>query len=114
MTRVVKVLTAATKARWSGRRRRKAPTSGYTGPVNLPPEALPGIRAAMKKTNSYAWLDDACADDEGEQSVPVYPERIDIGCMGSSPEKLVVCWAGHSAFVASSQHDSGPCNRRKL
>ncbi|KAK9806330.1 hypothetical protein WJX72_010466 [[Myrmecia] bisecta] len=72
MTRVVKVLSAATKARWSGRKRRKTPQSGYTGPVNLPPDALPGIRAAMKKNNSYAWLDGACADeaDNGGAAAP--------------------------------------------
>ena len=68
MTRVVKVLSAALRARWSRRSRNRPPSgvvsSGYTGPVNLPPDVPPhpGIAAAMAKTHSYKWIEGAIQD----------------------------------------------------
>ncbi len=32
------------------------------GPVNLPPDSI-GLRAAMRKTHSYQWLEAACAPE---------------------------------------------------
>ena len=35
----------------------------YTaGPVNLPPDGI-GLRAAMRKTHSYQWLEAACSPE---------------------------------------------------
>ena len=71
MTRVVKVMWAAAKARWrQGRRRREARArTGFGGPVNLPSGGggHPGIAAAMARVHSYEWLQGAVeeADEAG-------------------------------------------------
>jgi hypothetical protein len=64
--RVVKVIKAAIRNSFRRKRPRAAgSSSGYDGPVNLPE----GIAAAMRKTHSYMWLDNAVKDTsapEGE------------------------------------------------
>jgi hypothetical protein len=58
--RVVKVIKAAIKNSFRRKRPQAAAgsSSGYDGPVNLPE----GIAAAMRKTHSYMWLDNAVKD----------------------------------------------------
>ena len=66
MARVVKVLWAATKKRWSRKARRPA-LSSFDGPVNLPPDMEPGFSApGMRKAASYQWLQDAVADAQAD------------------------------------------------
>ncbi|DBA89647.1 hypothetical protein WJX79_009961 [Trebouxia sp. C0005] len=59
MTRVVKVLWTASRAQGKKTDRRQITGNDYTGPVNLPPDST-GLRAAMRKTHSYQWLEAAC------------------------------------------------------
>ena len=64
MARVVKVVCAATKKRWRGTPRRPASGagSGYTGPVNLPPDAQSQFGNPIRKVASYQWIEDAVDD----------------------------------------------------
>lgn len=67
----MKVIKAAIKNSFKRKRPRAAgSSSGYDGPVNLPE----GIAAAMRKTHSYMWLDNAVKDTsapEGEAPCPL-------------------------------------------
>lgn len=69
--RVVKVIKAAIRNSFRRKRPRAAgSSSGYDGPVNLPE----GLAAAMRKTHSYMWLDNAVKDTsapEGEAPRPL-------------------------------------------
>lgn len=58
MARVVSVVKAAIRNSW--KRKKPANSGGYDGPVNLPD----GIAAAMRKTHSYMWLDNAVKEEE--------------------------------------------------
>jgi hypothetical protein len=83
--RVVKVVKAA--IRNSFKRKRPQATgssSGYDGPVNLPE----GIAAAMRKTHSYMWLDNAVKDTSA-------PEGAASGCpalLSARPQSTHVPW----------------------
>ena len=75
MARVVKVVCAATKKRWRGTPRRPATASagGYTGPVNLPPDAQSQFGNPIRKVASYQWIEDAVddgADSQAERGEP--------------------------------------------
>ncbi|KAL3151753.1 hypothetical protein ABBQ38_012730 [Trebouxia sp. C0009 RCD-2024] len=61
MSRVVKVLWVASRARGKKTDRRQIAGNDYTGPVNLPPDTA-GLRAGMgmRKNRSYQWLEAAC------------------------------------------------------
>ncbi len=56
---MIKVVKAAIRNSWR-RNKPAAGISGYNGPVNLPD----GIAAAMRKTHSYMWLDNAVKQEE--------------------------------------------------
>ena len=75
MARVVKVVCAATKKRWRGTPRRPASggAGGYTGPVNLPPDAQSQFGNPIRKVASYQWIEDAVdtgADSRAERGEP--------------------------------------------
>ena len=36
------------------------------GPVNLPPEGLPGVHRPLRKQGSYQWLMEACEDQASD------------------------------------------------
>ncbi|KAK9827526.1 hypothetical protein WJX74_008315 [Apatococcus lobatus] len=74
ITRVFKVLSAATRGWWKARRkqRRDAQAQARFGGPNLPPEYY-SIAAAMRRTHSYSWLDEACEQpSQGEWRVGGY------------------------------------------
>ena len=68
MTRVVCVVQAALKNRFRSNKAKASGmqhSSGYDGPVNLPPES-DGLRSAMRKMHSYMWLDNAVGGDDNQ------------------------------------------------
>ena len=50
------------------------------GPVNLPPEGLPGVHRPLRKQGSYQWLMDACEDQASDA-----PAAERGGCSCSAP-----------------------------
>lgn len=79
MERVVCVVKAALRNMWNRKPRTyNSSNGGYNGPVNLPE----GLAAAMRKTHSYMWLDNAVGDEStqlggGESSAA--PTSTDAG-----------------------------------
>lgn len=75
--RVVKVVKAAIRNSWRRKRPRSVQhTSNYDGPVNLPE----GIAAAMRKTHSYMWLDNAVKEPNVDAGLVVEgytPEQVE-------------------------------------
>lgn len=72
MARVVSVVKVAMRNRLRRSKAAAAGSSGYRGPVNLPE----GLAAAMRKTHSYVWLDNAVkqeAPDDGGAPPPAPP-----------------------------------------
>lgn len=66
----MKVVKAAIRNSWRRKRPRSVQhTSNYDGPVNLPE----GIAAAMRKTHSYMWLDNAVKEPNVDAGAPVAP-----------------------------------------
>lgn len=81
MERVVKVVKAAIRNSFRRKRPQAVQHSGnYDGPVNLPE----GIAAAMRKTHSYMWLDNAVKEtstDEGALCCLLF--RLGVRCLCS-------------------------------
>ncbi|KAK9868107.1 hypothetical protein WJX84_007847 [Apatococcus fuscideae] len=75
ITRVFKVMSAATRGWWKAWRKKRSNAQAqarFGGPANLPPEYY-SIAAAMRRTHSYSWLDEACEQPaEGEWRVGGY------------------------------------------
>ena len=75
---VARVLSVVKVAIRNKLRRKKAAAgsgSGYSGPVNLPE----GLAAAMRKTHSYVWLDNAVKQeqpDDGGAPSPAVSARV--------------------------------------
>ncbi len=70
-----------------------AGSSGYSGPVNLPE----GLAAAMRKTHSYVWLDNAVkqdAPDDGGVPPPVPPLSPRNSPFASLTSSRVQCCRG--------------------
>ena len=56
------------------------------GPVNLPPEGLPGLHRPLRKQGSYQWLMDACEDQASDM-----PAAERGGCSCSAPYQGLRC-----------------------
>lgn len=86
VARVVSVVKVALKNKFRRKKTAGAGGSGYSGPVNLPE----GLAAAMRKTHSYVWLDNAVKqdtpDDGGE--LPCNLKRTDDGGESHWNEKM--------------------------
>ena len=72
ITRVFKVLSAAIRGWWKAKRkqRRDALAQARFGGPALPPEYY-SIAAAMRRTHSYSWLDEACEEPSEGDYEPV-------------------------------------------
>jgi len=53
------------------------------GPVNLPPDSI-GLRAAMRKTHSYQWLEAACAPEATNPEAGHTPALSEKACTSAS------------------------------
>lgn len=72
------------------------------GPVNLPPDST-GLRAAMRKTHSYQWLEAACPPEATNPEAGHTPALSEEACTSVSARACDPCPHLCHAFISDAK-----------